>query len=374
MHEFDSTQAEQQTQLQCDPQLNSTGSEQEEENKIFDLADPAAIAANQHGELTSVQIDMFESARIRSSWWYLMVIPIFVIAIWIVFFQQPYNAIYFLLDVAAGAIITYLPSLLTYIRKLRLNPLLAEARIEQITGEVVKVGRKTLARGEGRRLKMVDKAYPLPLEGRYLFFVLASTDYLLSAQSRDGSEPGAMDLQAGERLLLGLSQANNFSLAELTLNREGRLSEGQRGRLFFSSVKSGIGCFLAFIGLIVTIYSFEAWDFAQFSWGAWAVVIFVSLLLLAVALINCFSCITLALEWRDGHVVQLESGVERILSANNNSSSPSASYYYTYEKFHHKVSKEAYRALVPGLRYRIYHTPRQHRLMSIEPLEDTLPQ
>jgi hypothetical protein len=98
--------------------------------------------------------------------------------------------------------------------------------------------------------------------------------------------------------------------------------------------------------------------------------IFLGLVSVGIIFAGCALGIPPVLEWLDGRVVPVDGLLKRVLSMTSNNNS--ASYYYAHEKFGYKVSKEAYKALVPGLRYRVYHTPCQHRLMSREPLDETL--
>lgn len=374
MHKLEPMQAEQQNSPQRGIKINTLGEWQEEENMIFDLADPIAIAANQHSELTKAQITMFQRVA-QSSWWFppLIIatsgIMLFINTVlkWQLSSQFYIFLIIWLLSLAV-LYMGYLPfSILT--RKYILKRAKARGNVESMTGEVIKAGWRTVAHSEGRRLKVMNKAYPLPLEGRYHFFVLAGSNYILSAQSLNDAEPGVIDPQTRECVLVRLSQANNFTLDELALNREGCLSERQRARLLFISVKAGLGGLLAFIGLIVGIYVLIAWNLPQFSWWVWVGAFIIGLTLAALAFAGFTFCVLAAQERHNGRVISMDAPIERMVSVTASSNSSSASYAYNYEDFHYKVSKEAYRTLVPGLRYRVYHTPRQHRLMSIEPLD-----
>jgi hypothetical protein len=51
-----------------------------------------------------------------------------------------------------------------------------------------------------------------------------------------------------------------------------------------------------------------------------------------------------------------------------NSSGESTTYYYKVDKLKFRVPAHAYTALVSGMSYRIYYTPRSKTLVSIEPL------
>lgn len=338
------------------------------DDRPFDLSDPSVIEANLHGKLTLAQIEMIKNARLAFPWWLMIIVPIAAAVTWVAF-PKLYELIN-LLNATALIMLFALPVLTDYVRRRRIKLALATGRIEQIPGEVVDIGRKSQAQSGERRLLMIDNRYPLPPEGRYLFFVPEGSIYLLSAQSLDGLESGAMNLQAREKLLVGLSRANNFSPDELALNRDGCLSERQSRRLIASTVKMLAGGLL----LAFAILGFGLFFLLKVVQGWWLVLIGVfALLLLAIPLTMAVSGLHLILDLRDGQVVQVDGLVNRSPSFSNGSLS-SVSYYYAHENFGYKVSKEAYRALVPGLRYRIYQTPRTHRLMSLEPLENKISQ
>ena len=81
---------------------------------------------------------------------------------------------------------------------------------------------------------------------------------------------------------------------------------------------------------------------------------------------------------RDGRVAFLDGFVERERkeSSDSETGGTTTSYYYVvYQQqpsgVHHQrfsVNGAAYYALVPGLRYRVYYLPSDHKLVSIEPL------
>lgn len=259
--------------------------------------------------------------------------------------------------------------LIFYIHRWRLKRKVERGHIRWVQGEVVRIGKKVIAHSEGRRLKMVNPAYPLPPEGDYLFFVLGNTNYLLSAQSMDSPESSMVGLQAGEKLRAELSRANHFTFGELISNREGHLSEQQRNRLIIASIKMFAGALLSFAILGLGIYLLAIVQLIQSTGVAWLVGIIAGLILFAIGAGLCAMGCLLALDVHDGRALMLEGPVKRAISMSNDSSA--GTYYYAYEKFHQRVSKEAYRVLIPGLRYRLYYTPRAGRLLSLEPVDDS---
>jgi hypothetical protein len=62
--------------------------------------------------------------------------------------------------------------------------------------------------------------------------------------------------------------------------------------------------------------------------------------------------------------------VEGIVSGEADSSGDSTTYRYKVNGMRFRVPGQGYTALVSGLAYRIYYTPRSKTLVSIEPLGD----
>lgn len=329
------------------------------------LSDQATLAANRYGQLAPWQRQRLKPPALVGSLILVGLAGAFVAPLCLFFLAQflrgVFNSDYseqfsslIFLGLFALSLLALLPLLLIPLGslrgKLRLRRDLMDGYIAQEDGQVIfKTSIGYVARTAGQALRSLDggKAVDLP-PGNYHFYYLPQTRRILSAERQTLFEPGGP--QAG--LLLALSQANGFSLAELEQNRQGLVSGGQRGRLMR---RLALLCVLT-AGLVVGAVWQRALLVESTPWGY--IVLGLMLLGLIVMMVN---------RWRDlqdGRVLMLEGFVR----GEEHSSDDSSTYYYVLgdEKF--TVSGAAYRALVAGQRYRLYYLPRSKKLVSIEPL------
>jgi hypothetical protein len=226
--------------------------------------------------------------------------------------------------------------------------------------------------------------------GRYRFYYLPRTGRLLSAESLDGAgplQPGVFarpsalpDPLAGlpgyvaaplpylaappvtsgplGAVLVALAEGNRFTLDDLALNRSGSLSARQRRRLLAPlSLLVPFGLIFAGAGLAQWILGLSGGQ-PPIVWAASGTVFSgVGLFLLALARTQLADAVSRAVMVAEG-----------LVTGSMSSGSDSRMYHYKVNGLSLQVTARGYAALVAGLRYRVYYTPRSKTLASIEPL------
>ena len=237
--------------------------------------------------------------------------------------------------------------------KLRLRSDVAEGYIAQDDGQVsfTKKYGYVARTSRGMALRNLDGGVAVNLApGAYHVYFLPRSRRLLSAEPQEQFEPGVVSGTGtpADSLLVALAQANGFSLIELELNRQGRISFLQRfaalGRTLFM-LALAVGVAIAAVVLVTR--------------GA----PLAGILIVGVALFLLYLVLRTSLDVLAGRTERLDGTVYRSIESNDG-----PTYYYTVNKHTFTVSREAYNALVSGRRYRVYFLPRSKRLASIEPL------
>ncbi len=325
------------------------------------LTDPAAISANRDGRFTpwqrlylkppslvvSTLALVFFAVLVVLGAYFFIVLPLStqplstsdLTILW------PFLGIYvvFLLVISTYLLVPNLRRLLT---KLRLRHDLAEGLIAQDDGQVG-FGKKHgyIARTSWGALSSLDGAAAVDLApGAYHFFYLPLSRRLLSAERQEIFEPDGP--QAG--LLAALAEANGFSLDELEMNRQGRLSGRQR-------LKKVRGLFFILVLLAAIVIGGVV--------SALHTNLLVIIVFALVALFIVFLLVRSSLDVLEGRVVSTDGLVHRIKDTTDG-----VDYYYTVEKLKFRVGERAFAALVTGERYRVYYLPRSKQFVSIEPL------
>jgi hypothetical protein len=162
---------------------------------------------------------------------------------------------------------------------------------------------------------------------------------------------------ASAALLAALAEAHHFTLADLELNRQGRLSAREAKRL---SALPWV--FIAFALVFWSCAGLVA--FTTFSGRSLGIGVAVTLALGVVPAFAVLRALWHGADIREKRVVSVEGVVE----GRTESSGDTMAYYYLVVDKKFQVSGGAYPALISGLRYRIFYTPRSKRLVSIEPL------
>jgi hypothetical protein len=249
--------------------------------------------------------------------------------------------------------------------------------VAQADGEVRATRSGYVARIDGRRLASVmGERAVLLAPGAYRFYFLPASRALVSAEPRPGlgvlapgpgatgpglamsgpvSTPFAPNVPSQAALLAALAQALRFSAEDLALNRQGRISEAQRRRLI------GWTAFLIVFGLVLCVAAPAILIVMFSSWQATCPVL-ICVLIGGVVLYGAH------LSRRDmasGAVAVLRGPVQRTKWSDGEGGT---SYYYAIGTMRFSVRRAAFDALIPGLPYAVYYSPRSHKLLSIEPL------
>jgi hypothetical protein len=225
--------------------------------------------------------------------------------------------------------------------------------------------------------------------GRYRFFFLPRSRTLLSAEPLTPMAAGAAFPAAADPLLglpdyqpaptpylaeahaafstlpqgaLGalqhaLAEGNRFTLDDLAANRAGRLSGRQARRLLAPLIMLAPVC-VPFVVIGAGVLYLALTESMLRPSGLVIGITFTGggLLMLAYALSRVAD--TLGREVRS---------IAGIVTAERDSSGDSTTFRYKVNKMKFQVSGLAYTALISGLAYRIYYTPRSKTLVSIEP-------
>jgi hypothetical protein len=328
------------------------------------LNDPTTIDANRYGQLTPYQRQRLKPPSLVGplvglAGAIVLLIPLGWLLLFVVgnVFPSEGNSP-FAVPTLLGATLTFLVlemplllvSLFSLQGRLNLRRDLAEGSIAQADGEVLFSNSAGYhARVFGQTLAALDGDRTLSLApGLYRFYYLPRSRRILSAERQMLFEPGGP--KAGLRE--ALSRANNFRMDELDTNRQGGLSARQRFR-----VMRGLAFLLV---ILVALVVGAAWQFPLLlRYSPWGFLI--GGLILFGLLVATYQ------RWLDlleGRAAMLEGFVQ----ATEHSSEDSNTYYYELDKERFTVTSAAYRALIPGERYRLYYLPHSKKLLSIEPV------
>jgi hypothetical protein len=165
-----------------------------------------------------------------------------------------------------------------------------------------------------------------------------------------------------------LARTNRFRVEDLAENRQGRLTNAQKFRLWrriLQPVLIFALVLLVFAALFVALVAVDENGYylrAVLRESGWRIgLILLALLFLTVAFLWRSS--KLILDLRDGSVASAEGHVAKVFSTYYRGSAM----FYVINDLRFKVSNQAYNALVEHVTYRIFYTPRSKFLVSIEP-------
>lgn len=362
-------------------------------SKAYDLTDPAQVRANQDQAITP------EQRRVQASWarWKVFsgfgvgcaLLPITSIVIALLWLFAPsildrwpsgdplWKIVGLVIAVGiALALVWVVPRMVTSVRTLwLLRRDLAAGQVSQADGRVLWTGRmyepEATGLGAPRRLRfaLVNRSVLLP-PGSYRFYHLPASGMVLSAEAlvggagetlpplaRLGNEPAApADLRSV------LAAVHGHSTLAFERNRLGQLDPAQAARLRRPAIREGvIGA--ACIGLPwLLVFAFD---------------LHAAIIYLICGLLNLIGAWCLHGAWqyladaRAGRVDMEEGEVTTPLASQSSRGLREENFEICYvvngRRF--KVSPQAYWALVEGLRYRVYFTPRTATLVGIEPIE-----
>jgi hypothetical protein len=186
-------------------------------------------------------------------------------------------------------------------------------------------------------------------------------------------------------LLSALARVHGFTLDELEENRQGRISAGQRWKLWQQALEPLRFAAMTMAGWLIFLFVIKAvvpdlilWIVSLFAGKSVTAFFFVVTigcgLALLVAALKCTSTtIGLIGDLRAGAAARLEGRVsisrdeEKGQGMRRLYGEKVGVYAYVINNEHFAVSQEALEALASGSRYRLYCTPRSRLLLSIEP-------
>lgn len=334
---------------------------------VGSITDRASILANNQGTLTEMQRDLLHLTSGLTFWYSLgSAVVIIGIVVWATKMQSaslPENATpipdsyWIVLGIAIGTPLLYLGWLM--VRSARVKHELASGNICSEEGRVEWTGRHYRVVASVNRLRSIYGTTDL-MPGRYRFYMLPGSRYLLSADPLDTPQMFCAALTDV------LGQVLRFTRDDVAANREGRISPAQSSRLRSHAIQTGI---LATFFLAILVGSF----FLAFTFrSAWYLVFFGIWFLICLFVLP--SMIRYSIDrLRDRHdkiaFVQGfgEKEFRRLTRA------VIKSYVVNNQRF--DVNGRAYGALVDGEAYRVYYTLARKTLLSVEaiPPDDSPP-
>lgn len=322
-------------------------------------SDPESLAANRRGQVTPEQNTAVAQQRfkttVRSAGLLisLIVFGLVILGNSNLKLQNLGGGVFIVLGLSLVLAPILIALAWSFIRTRRVQAESGEEQVEQAEGEVVWKEGNFVAEIQGQRLRPIyGETLNLP-PGRYRFFYLPHRGELLSGEPLSSRDASA----ATPSLLEALAQANEFKVEALQANREGRFADSQTSWLRVSIAWYSIGG-MAAAGLMVWLSVLNAASPQPFSQ--------VFILILAVPFIFFFfwHIFRIAADLRAGKVAAVEGYVHKTISRRRRSTH----YYYRIEGLRFLVSYPAYNALIEGIPYRVYYTPRSKQLVAIEPI------
>ncbi|MDO8692311.1 MAG: hypothetical protein Q7R39_20255 [Dehalococcoidia bacterium] len=236
------------------------------------------------------------------------------------------------------------------VRSARIKHELASGNLCSEEGRVEWTGRRYRVATSVHRLRSIYGTLDL-MPGRYRFYLLPGSRYLLSADPLDTPQVFCAALTDV------LGQVLRFTKDDLAANREGRVSPAQAARLRSHAIQTGllVAVFLAvFAGGFFLAFTFRStWYLVSF--GVWVLIC-----LLVLPSMVRYSADRL----RDTHdkVAFVHGFGEK--DFRRRTRSVIKSYVVNQERF--DVNGRAYEAMVDGEAYRLYYTPLRRTLLSVE--------
>ena len=226
-------------------------------------------------------------------------------------------------------------------------------QVEFVMGKIVWMGRRYKVISNTHKLQSLRFGGALPPSGDYRFYFLPGSGLVVMAE-----ELGTISASQPKDLLLdALARAIRFSMEDLEANRMGSLSSRQENWLFGNAFL--IGALFLLCGVIILLA-------VRFIWRDELFYMFIGIG--AVGLVAMFvvgwNIARVVLDMWDGKVNQVEGQVFRHTYRSRNS----RYFFYKIDNLKFNVSQSAYNALIEGMDYRVYFTPRSKRLMAIEPI------
>jgi hypothetical protein len=309
--------------------------------------DPETTAANRRGEMTPEQRQSM-AASLKAATPFLVLVgclrALFLFTLLILLGTNTFQ----LLVPASAAVFSGLTALILFYgvwSGLLLARALREVRagrVEQASGQVDDYHRASVP---GRKL---DLAGLNLAAGTYEFYYLPGSGRVVAAELLAAEVPA----QTQAQLLHTLAVTNGFNVDWLPDFRQGRLGAGREGRLRRIWSSTGWTLVAAVVVLAVFVFLVNANPNSRL-----LTYLAVGAMVLAIGvLVSALGAIQPTLDVLAGRVVSAGGPVQKVQRETHGRS---ASVYCFYQIGNQlwPVSREAYRALVDGERYRIYYLP-----------------
>lgn len=338
------------------------------------LTDPENIEANRLGQLTPQQRAASSSPAFLLHALYTAVsrygfVPVLglVAVMFLVAIPVPWQGTLIglaVLFVIVSVLVIIAPGLLTWTGIRR--DIQAE-KIEHADGRLV-YGRAAYEplSFDGKPLRLPPGWSGLEPGVHYRFYYLPESTLVVSAEDIQKMS----GIQAIRELQQALAAANRFSVDDLPENRDGRMTSRQVKRVI-PRLALGLALTLpvAFM-LIYLLYHLITWSEADATNLCLGVLMF-GLFGGVFGVIGLLMIVRAVREILAREVAVAEGTGQRLraVSRSARNQGSTISYYYQVGEQKVRVPERAYRALINGLRYRMFYSPRTGTLMSIEPLD-----
>lgn len=337
------------------------------------LADPQATAANQRGEITAHQREVFADAvksrgQIQLFYWFLGIFLAGMLIYAAFTAQPPSPTLKFLAYPILGLLA--MPGLWAAWRALKFlrradtaRRDMAAGRVKDAVGTIEWTGGHYAAwapEGDGTHAQRLFASEALNLPpGPYRFHVLASSGWLLSAEPLTAEEA-----QDQDNLLKLLMATNDLDIEALPVNRAGRLTSRQRAELRrgWWTIALVPAAFAALIGL----FMYWVWRAPNPLIATLALTVLAAGLGIGMLILGGREMRRMAADLREGHVATIEGAAQK--ERVRHLSSREDAFYYRIGPVKFAVSETGYEALIEGRSYRMYYLPHTRRLLSLEPL------
>lgn len=224
--------------------------------------------------------------------------------------------------------------------------------------------------GAPARLRFVTRGKSPLAPGDYRFYFLSTSGLILSAERLgEGNTPPPVidiDTEPGppSDMRAVLARANGHGVAALALNRQGRLDRAQAVRLWRKAAgEVAFGAVFAMVPIL----------FLRMAGGDMPMAAFFVLGLFGLfGVLWCVRALRIVADAVAGNV-QSEEGVGTTAvhrSRRSDGHRPKSTYYLVVGDRKFEITQGAYQAVIDGLGYRVYFTPRSASIVGIEPAED----
>lgn len=173
------------------------------------------------------------------------------------------------------------------------------------------------------------------------------------------------DLPAGNQTLYALASSLRFDQADLAANRSGRSTPRQKNRLIGQAFFSALGGFMLFIGAIIAFLGF--WANSQATLQPNPLTLFcplaVSLLMVGGVVMLFVQAIHSLGDVGSGRVSSAAGPAHKRMGVGRN-----ANFYVSVRHSpEFQIDHPTYQAFLEGQPYRLYYTPKSHKLLAAEP-------